>query len=81
MKNNYKGNPTFAGVKDVRLQTWNRCAIVFNLTADRGPSAAKAYLNQFNDEDKVRVHNMFELIGKYGYESIRKRCTPAVLEA
>ena len=43
MSNNYKGSPLFNDVKDVRLQTWNRCAIVFNLTADRGVEAAKAY--------------------------------------
>lgn len=81
MSNNYKGSPLFNDVKDVRLQTWNRCAIVFNLMADRGRDAAKAYMSKFNDEDKVRVNNMFELIGKYGYETIRKQCTPKVLEA
>lgn len=80
MSNNYKGSPLFNDVKDVRLQTWNRCAIVFNLMADRGRDAAKAYMSKFNDEDKVRVNNMFELIRKYGYETIRKQCTPKVLE-
>lgn len=81
MSNSYKGNPLFNDVKDVRLQTWNRCAIVFNLTADRGPSAAKAYVGRFGDEDRVRISNMFKLIEKYGYETIRKACTPKVLEA
>lgn len=81
MSNNYKGSPLFNDVKDVRLQTWNRCAIVFNLMADRGRDAAKAYMSKFSDEDKVRINNMFELIGQYGYETIRKRCTPQVLEA
>lgn len=77
----FKGSPMFNDIKDVRLQTWNRCAIVFNLTADRGPSAAKEYMGQFQDEDKQRINNMFKLIEKFGYEAIRKQCTPKVLEA
>ena len=77
----FKGSPLFNAVKDVRLQTWNRCAIVFNLTADRGREAAKEYVSQFNDDDKQRITNMFKLIEKYGYETIRKQCTPQVLEA
>lgn len=81
MKNNYKGSPLFNDVKDVRLQTWNRCAIVFNLAADSGKAAATAYAKQFNDEDRQRISNMFALIEKYGYENIRKRCTPQALEA
>ena len=81
MKSNYKGSPLFNNVKDVRLQTWNRCAIVFNLMADRGKSATQDYVAQFSDEDKVRINNMFKLIEKYGYETIRKQCTPKVLEA
>lgn len=81
MKSNYKGSPLFNNIKDVRLQTWNRCAIVFNLMADRGKAATQDYVSQFNDEDKVRINNMFKLIEKYGYETIRKQCTPKVLEA
>ena len=81
MKSNYKGSPLFNNIKDVRLQTWNRCAIVFNLMADRGQSAVQEYTKQLNDADKVRVNNMFKLIEKYGYDTIRKQCTPKVLEA
>ena len=80
MSNKFKGSPLFNHIKDVKLQTWNRCAIVFNLTADRGPSAAKEYMSQLNDEDKVRVNNMFKLIEKFGYEAIRKQCTPEELQ-
>lgn len=81
MANKYKGSPLFNHIEDVRLQTWNRCAIVFNLTADRGPDAAKEYVAQLKDEDKVRVSNMFKLIKQYGYETIRKQCTPKELQA
>lgn len=81
MKNNYKGSPLFNDVKDVRLQTWNRCAIVFNLMTDRGQQAVTEYVSQLNADDKQRVSNMFGLIKQYGYEAIRKQCTPAKLEA
>lgn len=81
MSNNYKGSPLFNQIADVKLRTWNRCAITFNLYADRGEAAAKAYVSQFGDEDKQRITNMFALIKQYGYEAVRKQCTPAVLEA
>jgi len=81
MKNNFKGSPLFTDIKDVRLQTWNRCAIVFNLMADRGQEAVTQYVNQFGPDDKQRIKNMFSLIEKYGYDTIRKQCTPKVLEA
>ncbi|MNQ21494.1 hypothetical protein D3C85_346170 [compost metagenome] len=81
MKNNFKGNSLFNEVKDVRLQTWNRCAIVFNLMADRGQEAVTGYVSQFSAEDKQRITNMFALIKQYGYNTIRKQITPKVLEA
>lgn len=81
MANKYKGSPLFNDIKDVRLQTWNRCAITFNLAADRGRDAAKEYIGKFGDEDRVRISNMFKLIEKFGYEAIRKQCTPKELQA
>lgn len=81
MKNNYKGSPLFNNIQDLRLQTWNRCAIVFNLMADRGQTAVTEYVAQFSADDKQRIKNMFGLIKQYGYETVRKQCTPAKLEA
>lgn len=72
MKNNFKGSPLFNDIADVKLQTWNRCAIVFNLMADRGQEAVTQYVNQLAEDDKKRVKNMFKLIEQYGYETIRK---------
>lgn len=73
MKNSYKGNPLFNDITDVRLRTWNRCAIIFNLLADRGEDAAKAYASQLGDEGKKQVYGMFDCIKKYGYEAVRKQ--------
>ena len=73
MKNNYKGNPMFNHIADVKLRTWNRCAIAFNLMADRGQEAAKAYVHQFPDVDRKQVLGMFDCIKKFGYENVRKQ--------
>ena len=81
MKNTYKHSPLFNDIKDVKLQTWNRCAIAFNLAADEGPAASRNYLNQFSEVDKKKILGMFDTIGKFGYEAVRKQCTPQVLEA
>lgn len=81
MKNTYKSSPLFNDIKDVKLQTWNRCAIVFNLTADEGPSAAKNYVSQFSKDDQKKIYGMFDTIKKFGYNEVRKQCTPQVLEA
>lgn len=81
MKNSYKGSPLFNQIKDVKLQTWNRCAIMFNLAADEGPSAARNYMSQFTKEEQEKVFGMLDCIKKFGYSEVRKQCTPKVLEA
>lgn len=69
----FKSSSLFNDIKDVKLQTWNRCAIVFNLTADQGPAVAKKYLEQFSEEDKKKIYGMFDCIKKFGYEAVRKQ--------
>ena len=73
MKNNYKGNPMFNHIEDVKLRTWNRCAIVFNLMADRGQAAAQEYAKQFPEGERKQILGMFDCIKKYGYENVRKQ--------
>lgn len=81
MSNTYKSHPLFNNVSDVKLQTWNRCAIVFNITADQGPAYAKAYLKQFSEDDQKKIYGMFDCIKKFGYEAVRKQIQTAKLEA
>ena len=73
MKNKFKGSPTFNDIADVKLRTWNRCAIMFNLMADRGLEATQAYAKQFSEQDRKEVFGMFSCIEKYGYDAIRKQ--------
>lgn len=73
MNKNYKGSPTFVEIDDVRLRTWNRCAIIFNLLADRGQEAAKAYAKQFPKDEVSQIYGMFDCIKKFGYENVRKQ--------
>ena len=73
MKNNYKGSPLFNDVEDVKLRTWNRCAIVFNLLGDRGTSAAQAYSKALGEEGQKQVLGMFDCIKKFGYDAVRKQ--------
>jgi len=71
--NNYKGSPLFNDIKDKRLRTWNRCAIIFNLTADRGPTAMREYVGRFEENEVKEIYGMFDCIEKYGYEAVRKQ--------
>lgn len=73
MKNNYKGSPTFAQIDDVRLRTWNRCAIIFNLLADRGQAVASEYAKQFSEKERADIYAMFDVIKQYGYDNVRKQ--------
>lgn len=73
MNKNYKGSPTFADIDDARLRTWNRCAIVFNLLADRGQAVAQEYVKQFTDKERAEITGMFDVIKKFGYENVRKQ--------
>lgn len=75
MKNNFKGSPLFNDIADAKLKTWNRCAIVFNLMADRGQEAVTQYVSQFSSEDKKLIKEMFTLIEQFGYENVRKKIT------
>ena len=73
MKNNYKGSPLFNDIADVKLRTWNRCAIIFNLAADRGVPAMKAYAQALDDDGRKQVYGMFDCIKKFGYDAVRKQ--------
>lgn len=73
MKNNYKGSPMFNDINDVKLRTWNRCAIMFNLMADRGQEAAAGYAKALGEEGQKQVLGMFDCIRKFGYEAVRKQ--------
>jgi hypothetical protein len=82
VKNNYKGSPLFNDIADVKLRTWNRCAIMFNLMADRGQTAAQAYAAALGEEGQKQVLGMFDCIRKFGYEAVRKQIkVEAALEA
>lgn len=71
--NKFKGSPLFNNIEDVKLRTWNRCAIVFNLLGQKGEEAAKEYVGQLDDESKKQVYGMFDCIKKFGYDAIRKQ--------
>lgn len=73
MKNNYKGSPLFSDIEDVKLRTWNRCAIIFNLMADRGVDAAQNYAKQLDEDSRKQVYGMFDCIKKFGYDAVRKQ--------
>jgi hypothetical protein len=62
---------TFNDIKDKDNRTWNRCAMLFNLTKDHGTKAATKYAAQFTSEDRNDIGKMFERIKTDGYESVR----------
>jgi hypothetical protein len=79
--NNFKGASLFNEIKDVKLRTWNRCAIIFNLTSTKGPDAASAYASKLDEASRKQVYGMFDCISKFGYDAVRKQLNDVALEA
>jgi hypothetical protein len=63
----------FNETTNLDLQTWNRCAMFFNIAGDHGRDEAKKYSAQFNDADKQRMRDLFVEIREKGYEKTRAR--------
>lgn len=61
----YRGYSLFSEIEDPTLRTWNRCAIAFNLSGDKG------YLANFDCRSKKQMVAMFRYIKKVGYEQAR----------
>ena len=80
MNNKYKGSPLFHDIEEVKLRTWNRCAIVFNLMAQRGQEAAKGYIGALDVDSRKQVYGMFDCIKRFGYDAVRKQIKVEVTE-
>lgn len=62
---------TFSDIKNLNLKTWNRCAQIFNLAADKGMQVVRDYVAQFNEQDRDLIGRMFARIKTEGYEKTR----------
>ena len=69
---NKKSSNTFNHIEDVKLRTWNRCAVAFNIMADCGIEEAKKYMGKLDQEGKAQVLGMLDCIKRFGYETVRK---------
>lgn len=73
MKNSFKGNSLFNDVQDPALRTWNRAAVMFNLTADRGLEVARQYMEKLDDVSKKQVYAMLNVVAAQGYEKTKQK--------
>lgn len=72
MANDYKGYTTFNDVADKRLQAWNRVAVVYNITRDLSAGQGTAYAEQFEQEDRILMHQIIADVKESGYDAVRK---------
>jgi hypothetical protein len=63
----------FNNIENKELRTWNRCATVFNILKLHGSKLLNKYLEQFSEDDRKDIGNMFGMIKEKGYESTRAR--------
>lgn len=68
LNKSYDSYPTFYEVDSKPLQTWNRCAIFFNITSDLSLKDAVEYVKQFDVFDKTLMNAMLKFIEENGYE-------------
>lgn len=69
---------TFENVTNKRLQTYNRCAMTFNILGDHGRDIATQYTSQFSNEDKELMRGMMLEIQERGYEKVRAELNRSV---
>ena len=71
MTKEYKGWSLFNDVEDVRLRTWNRCAVTFNMNAI-DLAARDGYIDHIDKEGQAQMKAMLEYIKVKGYDVTRK---------
>ena len=72
MSKSYRDFSTFHDTKNVKLQTWNRCNVLFNLNEDLGPNQAGLYMEQFGNRDKTKCLAMLAYINQKGYDYVNR---------
>jgi hypothetical protein len=63
----------FNNIEHNELRTWNRCATVFNILKLHGSKVLNKYLEQFSEDERDEMSNMFKVIKEKGYEYTRAR--------
>lgn len=70
-----KSYPRFDEIDNTVLRCWNRCAMAFNISEDKGEDACQKYLETFDKKSKKQMLIMFEYIKANGYENVKREVT------
>lgn len=71
LNKSYESYSTFYEIDNKALQTWNRCAIFFNIASDLSLKDAVEYAKQFDENDRCLINGLFKFIEEKGYEYVK----------
>lgn len=54
------------------LRIYNRCVMMFNLSADKGFEVGKKYMSEFSPKEKTEMLDMLNTVKKYGNDRVKK---------
>ena len=78
MLSEHKGNSLFTDVENVKVRTWNRAAVYFNIMGVHGGQAASEYIGDLDEIGRQQVKNLFGVIQKFGFEAVKKSVLKSV---
>jgi hypothetical protein len=61
----------FNDIENKDLQAYNRAVVFYNIMEDMSKDAAKEYVKDFSQEDKIRMALVIERVKKHGPEFVK----------
>lgn len=61
----------FDQIENKDLQAYNRAVMFYNIWEDMSLDAAKEYIKEFSQEDKLRMALVIERVKKYGADYVK----------
>ena len=55
------------------LRIWNRAVMFFNIMEDSGQEAAREYVQQFTQQEKEEMLDLYFVVKKLGSEEVKRR--------
>lgn len=65
----------FDEVKDENLKAFNRTAMYYNLSEDKGKAVAADYFNMFTDKERTMMAIIASAVAQKGVDFVRKAIT------
>lgn len=70
--NDIAGYSLFRGVEDSKVQAYNRCVIMANLSREDKKELASEYFSHIQDIERIQLMSMAMYIKEHSFESVLK---------